>query len=399
MARLFFLVMWLPVFQILYAENYGNPESAIIDVVPLKECSEKPVKYVKNDSLFVLKYEEGKGAFPVIKSKNRPEVAEKINLMLQYTYLQQIPGHYENDDPFSISNNDYKCGQTTFLGYEVSCFSENILKVDINIEQNYCTGVGFDNQTQTQHYDLLTGDKIDVEDLFSKDGLASIKLEVLNLLKSKLQQHLSKIKKKIIEKKYAKFENSKRLNDQLALYVDCKANMSLQAFSDNINFIFLKDGIKFTRRHCWENESGRSMDEYETPSCFIKYKEHILKMSAYGKYISGYSKTPSLSTNINGKILKGTIDGKHSIQGIFNGGNSDGSLSMSYWYDSLKIPISLDGSLKNDTLKLVENDFYSEVEHRWIPKADLRLKVGNQNIEGFWINYKTKQKLKFTLGR
>lgn len=394
MNRSFLVTLLISIFSYAHAQQLTNREIAVIDVEPLIKTAAKPIKYNKGDLGIEVEYEDESTAFPKIKSANRPDVAAKINLMLQISHLSQVPGKYKDDSPYFYSTNNGECGRKIFLSYSITTITSKILQIEINSERTYCTGVGSANETSIEYFDLTTGNKIVFDDLFNKENIGSLKAEVINSFKQQFENNVDDINEKI------KLSNEKFDKDfykeQLALYSKCKEYTSIEDFK---NFVFMisKGEIKIIRNECWGNESERSVDEYASPSFQLNINSCSSKLSEYGKFILGYSNVYLPTTNLENKILKGMIADKYPISAVIKQIYSDGSLSMYYWYDKVGVPIELHGKLINGLLTLVENDYHSETEHRWIPKANISAQVNNTKIEGFWVNYKTKEKLKFTL--
>ncbi len=394
MNRFFLVILLFSMFYFADAQQSVNKEIATIDVEPLTKTSVKPIKYIKTKAGIEVEFEDESNAFPKIISVNRPDVAEKINLMLQISYLSQVPGKYKDNDPYYYSDNNGECGRTVFLGYSIITVANKILKVELNSERTNCTGVGSANENKLDYFDLTTGNKIVFDDLFNKDHLAALKAGVINSFKQQLDNYEKDIKDKL---KTSSEENDQEIfHGQLELYSQCKKYTSIGNFNNYV-FKVLDGEIKIARNECWSNEFERGIDEYASPTFILKLSDYTSKLSAYGKYILGYSEVYAPPQILESKILRGLIADKYPITAVIKRINSDGSLDMYYWYNKVGIPIELHGKLINGVLTLVENDYHSETEKRWIPKANISAKVTNTKIEGFWENYKTKEKLKFTI--
>lgn len=384
----------MSIFSFAYAQQSINKEVAVIDVEPLTKTSVKPIKYIKTKTGIEVEFEDESNAFPKIISVNRPDVAEKINLMLQISYLSQVPGKYKDNDPYYYTDNNDECGRTVFLGYSIITVTNKILKVELNGERTNCTGVGFANENKLEYFDLITGNKIVFDDLFVKDHLATLKAEVINSFKQQFDNYERNIKDKL---KTSSEKNDQEIyQGQLELYSQCKKYTSVESFSNYV-FKVSKGEIKIVRNEWWSNEFERGVDEYASPSFIFILSDYASKLSEYGKYVMGYSEVYSPTRILESKILRGMIADKYPITAVIKRINRDGSLDMYYWYNKVGIPIELHGKLINGVVTLIENDYHNETEHRWIPKANISAKVTNTKIEGSWENYKTKEKLKLTL--
>lgn len=105
--------------------------------------------------------------FKVPKVVGTPiEVADRINLWLQYTQLDVIPGHYKGSPFDNAGQGD---SGTTGLDYEVITQTPNLLS--FNLSGEYMEAYPSTNRS-TANFDLASGRPILVEDLFTPLGFS-----------------------------------------------------------------------------------------------------------------------------------------------------------------------------------------------------------------------------------
>ena len=105
--------------------------------------------------------------FKVPKVVGTPiEVADRINLWLQYTQLEVIPGHYKKSPFDNVGQED---SGTTRLDYEVTTQTPNLLSFNLSGEY---MGAYPSGSRSTVNFDLASGRPIVVEDLFTPLGFS-----------------------------------------------------------------------------------------------------------------------------------------------------------------------------------------------------------------------------------
>jgi hypothetical protein len=363
----------------------SSSEIAKIKVHQIGKVNFVPYRNIYSDTLIDIQYEGNPNVFPVFESSNRPDVAEKINLILQIKHLSQIPNKYIKQDPFFISSNNGKYGTKYFNGYKVEFLTKSIIQVNIGFEQSYCTGVMFSDEYTLHLFSLITGDQILFKDFFSESGLESIKTKTINSFHNQFDKIIEEINSEMGDS-IENNSNKERLKEQLEFYKDCKFYSTSEYFLDNI-FSYKKDGIYITRRRCWGNETGRSLDEFSTPSYFISFKDITSELSDFGKFILGFSNEISMGSNFENKTFKGMIDEKYPIKAIIYK-IDDRSIRMCYWSDKVGKPIEFIGTNTDNEIDLRSEDDNEEI----------KAKIADNKIIGTWRNISTNNVwLKFEL--
>lgn len=323
--------------------------------------------------------------FPLVKMKNNPRVAEKINMYLQVTLLETIPHAAKNPfEKISKGTTSYQ-GFTNFYDWKVSSTPENILSVALSGD---ATGAYTENFTKYQNFDLRTGNRIDIQDVLTVEGEFFILEKCKTTIRKRIKKFLQQIEKEIAN------NDEEYLKEQKELYVDCLE--WLKEYDMNwFSYSFEKNQILFIRERC-SNHAMRALDDlgaYEIP---ITYQELKPYLTDFGKSLIFNSPKNVEISNPNFRIYKGKI-GKYPVHFLVGEIYEDSSLSVIYWYDKYKNPIELRGKYIDGHFSLVEDDYHDETLKKWIPKAHIKMNLNGKNITGIWIDDQTKKQLKIIL--
>ena len=357
------------------------------------------VSYAYSQDLKVVNI-DGKGCtgeFPFIISNSNPLASEKINTYLNVDLLEIVPGSFKKC-PFErvMSNPGSFSANTDFEEYSININSKTILSISINGE---ATGAYPENANWDYNFNVITGDVILPDELFTEAGYSKIKKQLISKRKAKVTKFLKELNAQFISKKF-EFDEE-RANDQKSIYEDC-----LQYIGDNDfrygRFLIHKDFIVFSRERC-SNHAMRAADDLGEFSDTLKIAEISNLLSRYGKALlfEDTKECQNIKPPIsNTKILKGFINDKIPITCIFYRAEEDGSLRLKYWYDKDKSIIEWRGTFKNKSkLNLVEDDHYDEKLGKWILKALINADVSADSIKGTWTNQKDGKKLTISLNR
>ncbi len=323
--------------------------------------------------------------FPFVIYKSHPKVAEKINTFLQLTYLENIPDT-SIENPFEIVEESYR---TNFESWDRYKTIEKIMTIEIS---GNGTGAYTSYFTKHHNFDLSTGNVILLEGFFTTEGLNKIDSIVRCEIKSTINFFLETAK-----------PASESVDDieahemQISEYQYCYESIDSGDLKEYYDFYFSNDSIFFVKGRCFPHVI-RGLDDLGAFISSFNFEEIKSYLSDYGKSLLAGG-TPLLSVQTpNKKIFKGFINGKYPISMLIEEIYSDKSLRVFYWYDKERKPIRLDGRFVNNHFSLLENDYYSEAERKWIPRAHIEADwIHNQEIMGVWIDYKTKEKLSFEL--
>jgi hypothetical protein len=325
--------------------------------------------------------------FPEIQYRKNTKVEEKINTFLQLEHLEHLPRVYKKNPFEKVTYNEKNCcGYTNFYEWKKNYSPTNILSIIINGE---ASGAYPEEFKVYHNFDLRTGNQIFLKNIFTVNGLNEITKVLNHKVKSRIENYLTEINDSIGIDNLNK-EEKDRFEEQISMYKYC-----LEGIEDNgidyYKYFFNKDSITFVRGRC-SNHAMRAIDDLYNFNNSFSYNEIEKHLSKYGvDLLSG--KNASTNTSLpEGKLYKGKINGKCPITAIINEINNDGSMSMLYWYDKVKIPIEWRGNFINGHFSLKEDDSHSEDSKKWIPIASIEANwINNKMIIGTWTKYKTNE--------
>lgn len=239
--------------------------------------------------------------FPLVKMKNNPRVAEKINMYLQVTLLETIPHAARNPfEKISKGTTSYQ-GFADFYDWKASPTPENILSVALSGD---ATGAYTENFTKYQNFDLRTGNRIDIQDVLTVEG----EFFILEKCKTTIRKRIKKILQQI-EKEIAN-NDEEYLKEQKELYLDYLE--WLKEYDMNwFSYSFEKNQILFIRGRC-SNHAMRALDDLGTYKIPITYQELKPYLTDFGKSLIFNSPKNVEISNPNFRIYKGKI-GKHPV--------------------------------------------------------------------------------------
>jgi len=319
--------------------------------------------------------------FPVISYSKNPSVENKINTFLQVSELEYIPNSGGN--PFKLAStatNSYT-NYIDFYSWQKLETPKNILTVSINGE---ATGAYSENFSNWKNFDLRTGNYINLQDLFQPNSIKTVE----NLINQRVRKRINDF---IVELKSNK-NGSEDETEQIDIYEQCFTDNTLQY----LEYFFGKDKLTVVVGRC-SNHASRALDDLGNHEIILSYKELEKHWSAYAiNLLSGSEQTVS-KPGISNRLYKGKIDGKYPITVLINEINEDGSFSSVYWYDKNKKLINWRGEFVHDHLSMTEDDYHSEEQKAWIPRALIEADLKGNKITGTWQDYKTKKYLNLEL--
>ena len=316
--------------------------------------------------------------FPVVDISENAEASRKINQYLQIKLLHQLPKSYKNSDPFYYARNNNQCGQTIFQGFSGENVNASILKISIDIEQSYCTGMGLDWYLNQYYFDINTGEAIQLEDLLSIDKQEGFKAKIVQLFQDELRGYLGQIEKDIQQAEDA--DEKLFYQEQYDFYQECLENTDVGDFR-YYTYRFSDSTITVNRNKCYWNETGRALAEKPNPKAIIGGPELLPYLSGYGKYLYGYSQKTSTKGRLVNKHLKGTIGGKYPIEAFVQ--RYDERIEIFYWYNSTKQLLQWKGKMNE---KLSES-VYAEDNDKEIAQVLLNFtqNKGKWQASGSWM--------------
>ena len=296
-------------------------------------------------------------------------VSAKINIGLQTRFLSQIPGAYIGYDPYYVVKNDGHCGQTVFQDYAVAFPNPSVVEITLDVEQSYCTGIALDWRTIRDYFDLHSGERIELSDLFSPAGYRRFKQLTNNEIRAALKQYIQAIDSASQTTDIDEDELD-YLKDQIEFYSEC-LHYTDTAYFDNYEYRITETGLSVTRNRCYWNETGRALDEKPTPQANFT-SEHLAPMlSAYGRQILSDQKCTLENPSLENKIFEGLIADKYPITAIVK--RVGEQTEIIYWYDKVKQPLLWEGQPKGDAYRLTETICHPESNNKNNPIAKVTL--------------------------
>jgi len=331
--------------------------------------------------------------YPEVFYSANPKVAAKINTFLQIADLEHLPGVFKKHPFEKIVYGASEYGTSVdFYSWKQFKTTKNILSFSTEGEASGAYPEGFES---FHNFDLRTGNPILLKTLFTKTAVTQLEKVLNQKVKNTIEDYLKTIRPVTKEKNPVKGDEA-NLDEQVQMYEECLDGLQ----SGNIayyEFYSKQDSITFVRGRC-SNHANRALDELDKYYISFSCKEISKYLSPFGKQLIEDSKINSMLSGPEGKMFKGKINDKYPISLIIHKINEDGSLSLQYWYDKVKLPIEWRGQFKNNHFSLTEDDYHSEELKKWIPRANIEADwTGDQKIIGTWTDYKTKEVLKIQL--
>ncbi|MDH6250953.1 hypothetical protein M2347_000680 [Chryseobacterium sp. H1D6B] len=322
--------------------------------------------------------------FPVVSYSGKPSVENKINTFLQVSELEFIPGTGKN--PFTLAStaaNSYT-NYVYFYNWEKIETPKNILSISMEGE---ASGAYPESFSDYKNFDLRTGNYINIQDLFQPNAVGIIE-KILN------QKVEKRIKDYLAELTSSK-DDSEDVKDQIAMYEECLGSVNSYTL-EYVKFFFGKNGLTIVRERC-SNHAMRALDDLGSYNIELPYTELEKYWSPYAKnLLSGAEKAVFQPTPQN-TLYRGKIDHKYPVVVLIKQIYEDGSFSAVYWYEKNKKLIEWGGTIKNNHISMIENDYHSEELKAWIPKALIEADVKGNKIIGTWQDYETKKFLNLEL--
>lgn len=319
--------------------------------------------------------------FPLISYFQKSLVEKKINTFLQINELEFIPNSGKN--PYQLAataTNSYQ-NFLYFYGWKRMVTPNNILSIEMEGE---ASGAYPERFTSYSNFDLRTGDFINLEDLFKPNSYAQLEKIINNKIKKRVANYIAELKSS-----KNKEEDS---DDQIAMYEACFTEYSLPF----LKYYFEKNKLAIVAGRC-SNHALLALDDLGSHEIVFNIKDLNQFWSPFAKNLMSDSETAISQANFQNKLYKGKIAGKFPIILLIKRTYEDGAFSAVYWYEKSTKIIEWDGSLKNNHISATENDYYDEVQKKWILRATIEGNVAGKKITGTWQDYKTKKDLNLEL--
>ncbi|HTO17280.1 MAG TPA: hypothetical protein VLZ83_16060 [Edaphocola sp.] len=316
------------------------------------------------ESYFLIeRIEKDAYAIPLIKSENNPEIASKINQVIQMSLVYNLYDIVGKEKLFDKMINEDGYSGTTSLDYNILLNSASVLSIEFNDE----TLTAYpDYHTSYLNFNSTTGDIIDLNELLSNDGISH-----LNDLASGIYNQ--KVKSLYNESIYDYSTDESQKKDFVESIFDltkCNATNKIWKFGITSNTLIVEKDRCFP--HAMQafdigwNCQIKIDDLYK--SDFSTYGHNLLKEMVSDNSMHYIDK-------VNNMTLHGKIDNKYPFC-MYLRLNSDNSIGGLYWYSKKGVLIDFSGTkTSNNKIELTEKGGKF--------KLDLQ---ENGSISGDWIN-------------
>ncbi|HEX3006361.1 MAG TPA: hypothetical protein VHO90_01965 [Bacteroidales bacterium] len=305
---------------------------------------------------------KGDFSLPLIKSSKHPEVAERINQIIQMTTVYRSY-NIMHDKIFSGMINDDGFTGTTSLSYNVLTNNDAILSIAFGDE----TLAAYpDYHTYYLNFNSATGDLIDLNELLNKAGIEHLNSKAAETFNSAIKANFET---DFRDKKNDSAYLSEMIDITFAL-TECNATHTLWKFG------ITPDALIVEKDRCFPHATQAEDIGW---SCEIKIDELFSSdFTAYGsRLLKKRMANASWHYDLKEELM--TIHGKIDNKFPFNMYlrlYSDNSIGGDYWYTKFGNIINLKGTrISNDKIVLTE-DSGARFDFSITPDG---------NIQGSWI--------------
>ena len=292
-------------------------------------------------------------------SYHQPNVAKKINDYLYIDIARTIAPAKVSDGIkryLGKDDNDPMAGVSS-LNYKVLLNNGKLFTVQTEGEScgAYCEE--FDN---SYSFDVTTGRHITLQDLFTEDGLQSLRNKVYAARVATMQQAMKRLQKEAAKpkkKNQQKDEFEADLDETILLYETCitenaathKDEVSSGDTHELAYFSIDAKGLTFTHERC-SNHAMRALDLIDEFHNHYTFQSLTKNLTAYAKHLL-LNDTAKFDkpNNITGQVYYGSIGQAPITLLINNPVGYDTMLRAVYFYDKYRQPIELSGTGNNWT--------------------------------------------------
>jgi len=304
--------------------------------------------------------------FPLITG-TPPEIANNMNLWLQYSRLNSIAGHHKTS-PFE--NLDGMHG-TTALDYKILDETKSLLTIEFQGE--YMGAYPVDATSRTI-FNLGTGQPVQLVDILTADGAKKLNKHLTNNLQSAIDNFLSHTDQLAPSADRPEDDN---LNTQKDIYTHCREDLE-DGTLKHVKYTIINKQITLFKS-CDFPHMIQALDDLGEITYSESFAEIKPDLNAYGNCVL-------IEANTNCKPEPGVL-----YDGVYNGklGNraitllvSRGEFIPIYFSDDEGSPVKL--HFKQGEANSIRFDSYTEHEHKK-PQESFILKTDNTGVlVGTW---------------
>lgn len=344
-------------------------------------CSQVWSQSTVNTSYFTIEQiEKGEDyAFPLVKSKAHPAVANKINQVLQ---LEMIGKSYNLVGKKLFDNlmeKDSYFG-TTSMWYTILVNNAALL----SIEFEFATMAAYpDNHTRYFNFNSATGDLINIHELFTESGI-----EHLNDLASEyFNESIRHGNSDLFDSTIARSEREEMLETLFDL-TQCNATHTIDQFGVTPQALIIDKGVCLPHAVRASDIDWSHQIKIDDLSGLSPYGEKLLREKR-----SDYSFHFNEKKHESGMALYGSINANDPFC-MYLRLYSDNNISGEFWYEKKGILIDVNGKrISRDNIVIEDERIISQDDNGMVTeklgKFDFTL-LENGGITGTWTNHEGK---------
>ena len=292
-------------------------------------------------------------------SGRQPKVAKKINDYLYIDIARTIAPAKVSDGikRYLSKDDDDPMAGVSSLNYKVLLNNGKLFTVQTAGE--FC-GAYCEDFNNSYSFDVATGRHITLQDLFTDDGLQSLRHKVYKARVATMQQAIKRLAKEAAKpkKKNQKKDDFEADADETILLYETCITENAATHKDEVSsgdthelayFSIDAKGLTFTHERC-SNHAMRALDSIDEFHNHYTFQSLTKNLTAYAKHLL-LNDTAKFDkpNNITGQVYYGSIGQAPITLLINNQVGDDTMLRAVYFYDKYRQPIDLSGTSSNWT--------------------------------------------------
>ena len=292
-------------------------------------------------------------------SASQPKTAKKIN---DYIYIDNLKTLAPANTKVGISRkiteaDDDPIAGITSMQYKILLNDGKVFSLQFDSE---LCGAYCEENTTSYNFDASTGRHLTLQDIFTVNGIESLKKKVFTARVATMQQEIKRLQKEAAKpkkKNLKKDEFEVDPDETIFLYETCITE-NAAAYKDEVSsgdthelayFSIDAKGFTFTHERC-SNHAGRGLDTIDEFHNHYTFQSLKPNLTPYAKHIllndTAKFEKPS---DITGQVYYGSIGQAPITLLINNPEGYDKMLRAVYFYDKYRQPIELSGTGNNWT--------------------------------------------------
>lgn len=257
------------------------------------------------------------------------DVAERINLWLQYKQLEVIPGHYSRSPFENVGGNS----GTTGLGFDVAAQTSNLLSLKLNGE--YMGAYPSAGQSAV-NFDLASGRPIVIEDLLTPAGLSRFSKRVAAQRLKTIDAFISTLS----TSQSTDGRDADERDSQRTQYLECRSN-NIADGAPSGDLLLAKDHLS-TASDCYFPHVIQALDDIGEMKHSETYAALARDLSPYGLcLLLAQRRDCQLPMDtLHAGVYRGSLGGRFPVTLLVIAA-ADKTADALYFYDRIGAPISL----------------------------------------------------------